>query len=246
MMKKFERKHSHKALSIIYALLLMNGFFPSNCRSTIDSVKIFPPAPTSQDSVIIRVAGWFPNTGYLLDTVTVAHLAYQFNVNVMVSLVGGIVLPVIIPYTFERNLGLLYPGEYLVSVTEWHTRRDTITIFPPIVGDTASTRFSVTVPVSIRETPTQLPARYSLVQNYPNPFNPETVFQYQLPKQAEVRLEIYNVVGELVRTLVDEKQPAGYYTVRWNGRDEQEHAIASGVYLYRLTAGEFVQVRKKL
>ena len=89
-----------------------------------------------------------------------------------------------------------------------------------------------------------LPEKYALSQNTPNPFNPETVIQYQLPKQAEVRLEIYNILGELMRTLVDEKQPAGYYTVRWNGKDKHNRPVASGVYLYSLRAGEFVQVRK--
>lgn len=98
-----------------------------------------------------------------------------------------------------------------------------------------------------------MPATFDLLQNYPNPFNrstersrrsPETVIHYQLPKQTEVRLEIYNVLGELVRTLVNAKQPAGYYTMRWNGKDEHSRPVTSGVYLYRLTAGEFSQVKK--
>ena len=88
------------------------------------------------------------------------------------------------------------------------------------------------------------PDAFCLWQNHPNPFNLETMIRYQLPKQAEVRLKIYNVLGELVMTLVDEKQPEGFYTVRWNGMDEEGRAVASGVYLYRIEAGDFLAVNK--
>jgi len=91
-----------------------------------------------------------------------------------------------------------------------------------------------------------VPGGFSLSQNYPNPFNPVTSINYQLPKQTEVRLQVYNILGELVKTLVDKKQPAGYYRMRWNGKDEYGRSVASGVYLYSLRAGEFVQVRKML
>jgi len=89
-----------------------------------------------------------------------------------------------------------------------------------------------------------LPEKYALSQNTPNPFNPETVIQYQLPRQAEVRLEIYNLLGELVKTLVDEKQSAGYYSVSWNGKDEFGRDVASGLYFCNLKTNDFVQMRK--
>ena len=92
----------------------------------------------------------------------------------------------------------------------------------------------------------RLPKAFLLSQNYPNPFNPETVIQYQLPKQAVVRLEIYNIVGELVNTLVNETRPAGYHTVRWNGRDGHGRTVASGVYLYSLKTSELIQTRKMI
>jgi len=90
------------------------------------------------------------------------------------------------------------------------------------------------------------PASYELEQNYPNPFNPTTTINYILPKNTEVSLKIYNVLGQLVRTLVDTKQMAGNYSIRWDGADEYGRSVASGVYLYSLRAGEFVQVRKML
>jgi len=88
------------------------------------------------------------------------------------------------------------------------------------------------------------PEDFALSQNYPNPFNPETTIKYAVSSLCRVRIEIYNTLGQRLRTLVDEDQPAGYYTVRWDGKDEQGRAMPSGVYVYTLQAGEFVQVRK--
>ncbi|MBI3586401.1 MAG: T9SS type A sorting domain-containing protein [Ignavibacteriales bacterium] len=85
---------------------------------------------------------------------------------------------------------------------------------------------------------------FLLQQNYPNPFNSQTGIRYELFNQTGVRLEIYNILGQLVRTLVDEKQPAGHYAVPWNGRDQYGHSLASGVYFYRLRSTEYVETKK--
>ncbi len=87
---------------------------------------------------------------------------------------------------------------------------------------------------------------FRLSQNYPNPFNPTTTIRYALPKAARVELTIYNTLGQKVRTLVQKKQPAGQYQVQWDGRDKQGRAVPSGVYLYKLKAGDFVQAKKML
>ncbi|MEE8288122.1 MAG: FlgD immunoglobulin-like domain containing protein, partial [Nitrosomonadaceae bacterium] len=82
------------------------------------------------------------------------------------------------------------------------------------------------------------------------PFNPETVIQFDIPTKAgsgvEVELKIYNILGKLVYTLVDELKRPGHYTVIWNGRYENGLRAASGVYLFQLKAGDFVKVRKML
>jgi hypothetical protein len=89
-----------------------------------------------------------------------------------------------------------------------------------------------------------LPMDYALTQNYPNPFNPHTVVPYQLPESGQVSLVVYNTLGQRLRILVNEKQEAGYYKMVWDGKDEIGRQVASGVYLVRMEAGKFRQVRK--
>jgi hypothetical protein len=91
---------------------------------------------------------------------------------------------------------------------------------------------------------TNLPKEFSLSQNYPNPFNPQTVIQYALPHDCEVHITIYNILGQKVRTLVNEHQMAGYKRVEWDSKSDQGEEVASGIYFYRIHAGKFEQVKK--
>ncbi len=91
-----------------------------------------------------------------------------------------------------------------------------------------------------------VPSKFGLDQNYPNPFNPTTMIKYQLAKPANVTLKIYNVTGQLVRTLVNDNQNAGYYTIQWNGLNNAGEQVSSGVYFFRLEAGSFVSFKKML
>jgi len=89
-----------------------------------------------------------------------------------------------------------------------------------------------------------IPENYSLSQNYPNPFNPETHIQFAIPKAEQVRITVYDLQGKLVRTMVNERKAAGTYSVVWNGRDENGVKVTSGVYFYRIDAGEFSMTKK--
>jgi hypothetical protein len=103
------------------------------------------------------------------------------------------------------------------------------------------------VPVDVDEPAATLPNAFALHQNYPNPFNPETTIRYQIPSQRQrVVLAIYDVTGKIVKTLVDVEQPAGNYTIHWDGKDIDGRPVASGTYLYKLTAGEFVQTKRMM
>ena len=91
-----------------------------------------------------------------------------------------------------------------------------------------------------------IPHTFSLAQNYPNPFNARTIINYSLPKDSEVKIEIYNVLGQRVKTVVNEYQLAGYKTVVWDGTNQKGSAVGSGIYLYRIQAGDFTSSRKML
>jgi Zn-dependent metalloprotease len=91
------------------------------------------------------------------------------------------------------------------------------------------------------ESETVPPDHFALYQNYPNPFNPSTTIEFALPKPAFVTLKVYNLLGEQVATLVSEQRSAGIHKLNWDAR-----GLASGVYLYRLEAGEFMQTKKSI
>ena len=86
-----------------------------------------------------------------------------------------------------------------------------------------------------------VPGTYTLSQNYPNPFNPSTTISYQLPAYSMVTIKVYDILGREVETLVNEEKEAGYYSIDFNGSD-----LPSGVYFYKLTAGNFISTRKML
>jgi len=90
------------------------------------------------------------------------------------------------------------------------------------------------------------PEAFALLNAYPNPFNPETTIKYHLPEAGQVRVEIRNMVGQVVRILVDQQQTAGRYALQWDARDASGQALASGIYLYRIQAGSFHNVKKML
>lgn len=89
-----------------------------------------------------------------------------------------------------------------------------------------------------------VPLKFELGQNYPNPFNPSTTIRYSIPKAAKVELKIYNILGQVVKTLIDEEQGAGIYQVVWNGTDEAGRNVSTGIYLYQIRAGDFVKKMK--
>jgi hypothetical protein len=91
-----------------------------------------------------------------------------------------------------------------------------------------------------------IPDEFRLEQNYPNPFNPETTIRYSLDQPAQVRLEIYNLLGERIATLVDEHQNSGSYVVQWQAKDDFGQKLASGVYIYRLITENHKKAKKMI
>ncbi len=89
-----------------------------------------------------------------------------------------------------------------------------------------------------------LPNDFELLQNYPNPFNPETEIAYTIPEGSDVSIDIYDLLGQKIGTLVDSYKSPGSYVVTWNGRDDVGRKVSSGIYFYKLRAGDFTQTRK--
>ncbi|MCK4404030.1 MAG: T9SS type A sorting domain-containing protein [candidate division Zixibacteria bacterium] len=107
--------------------------------------------------------------------------------------------------------------------------------------------FGLRKPADVREihgSDETRPLEFSLSENYPNPFNPVTNFEFSLSKPVHVKIEIFNIIGQKVRTLVDEEMNPGVYVVDWGGKDENERPVSSGIYFYRMQAGDFSDMKK--
>jgi hypothetical protein len=101
------------------------------------------------------------------------------------------------------------------------------------------------IPTDVNDGERQMRAeRFALYQNYPNPFNPNTAISFTLSSRSRVSLDIYNILGQNVRGLINQEMPAGDYKVVWDGKDNSGKSVSTGIYLYRLNAGEFAQTRK--
>jgi len=112
-------------------------------------------------------------------------------------------------------------------------------------ADAARTHWEELFVTSVEEPPV-LPTQFALQQNFPNPFNPTTTIRYDLPEKSDVELSVYNLLGQKIRTLVQTQQNAGFHSVEWNGRNEQGRKVASGVYIYHISAAQFVETKKMI
>jgi hypothetical protein len=99
---------------------------------------------------------------------------------------------------------------------------------------------------SVREEEGAVPKEFALFQNYPNPFNPYTQIKFSVANRTKAELSVYNILGQRVKTLLDEEMEAGNYVATWNGRDEKGYDVSSGIYFYKLNTKEFTQTKKML
>ncbi len=131
--------------------------------------------------------------------------------------------------------GLIYTIVYVATDASGNSAKDSAVVTVP--HNMSSDANALEGAQFAEETPTE----FSIGQNYPNPFNPATVFRFGLPVPAHVSLRIYNITGEEVANLVNGQMTAGYHTVEWNAG-----SLPTGIYVYRMTAGEFSETRKLL
>jgi hypothetical protein len=108
-----------------------------------------------------------------------------------------------------------------------------------VFGDTSKSYYG---PLAVTTKPA--PQGFRLSQNYPNPFNPTTQFNYEIQEPARVKITVFNLLGKEIANLVNEQRPAGIYSVQWDGNDASGRQAASGIYFYRIQAGDRTDIRK--
>lgn len=150
-------------------------------------------------------------------------------------------------------IGGLPTGAYYVVVTNgcqemWYNNKPDLehadTVFVTMPDEMSNIDFYLPTAVETEDEITRRPTEFELYQNYPNPFNPGTEIEYTLHKPAQVSLQIYNLLGQKVKTLVNEYQPFGSHHIVWDGKNEQGKKVSSGVYFYRLEVNEISETKR--
>jgi hypothetical protein len=236
-----------------------------NCRPYQGEVRISPGSVTIEISanhspVIVPQGGSFGYTGTLRNNTGMSHAV---DIWVMVRIPGsgtygplkqfdnvGIGASQVLSGRFSQSVPSSAPlGEdclYLAHCGDYPSTVIDSSCFPfeVIAGVlTAADESEWALAGSFRGDgyPENLPSGFALMSNHPNPFNVETVIEYHLPISTDVKLEVYNLLGKKVATLVNEKREAGYKSVNWDASE-----VSSGLYFYRLTAGDFTETKRMM
>jgi hypothetical protein len=154
------------------------------------------------------------------------------------------------PWSISDNqftIGYSYPNDEMTITGTFNQEGDEAsgTWSAVMHGTNCSGEWEATF-TDVEELRNQITTGFKITQNYPNPFNSATTISYDLSKSTHIELTIFNILGQKVKTLVNSRQPAGTYQIQWDGSDNSGRNVASGIYLYRLKAGEFVQIRKMI
>jgi 5'-nucleotidase / UDP-sugar diphosphatase len=177
--------------------------------------------------------------GFKIKSMTVGGQPYFSLTTYSVTMTDGLAR-----FLYLAGLSMVVPTE--TEFVEYKVVRDYVIANSPL-NYTTEGRVEDTFQTSVTTKRTeQLPSQFSLLQNYPNPFNPETTILYHLNKGVKVSLKIYNTVGQLIKTLVDETQASGIHSINWDGKNEFGGEVASGVYLYQLKSKNSSEKRKML
>ncbi|MGH8004990.1 MAG: FG-GAP-like repeat-containing protein [Limisphaerales bacterium] len=140
------------------------------------------------------------------------------------------------------------PETYDVILTDVEGRAKQNLRLEPVYRLIASDdrHFNLTVTPKTTGQTALVPTRYELYQNLPNPFNPQTLIKYDLPEAANVRLEVFNILGQKVTTLVNRYEAAGPKSALWDGTDAAGNKVSSGIYFYKLSAGDYIATKKMM
>jgi hypothetical protein len=143
-------------------------------------------------------------------------------------------------FVMEMITASFVTSSFETAVSAWRNSSMFITQY----GSSASADFLDQETDVEQDHESPLPRAFEMEQNYPNPFNPHTEIKFSLPNRADVSLKVYNLAGQEVKVLVDRSMPAGNFAADWDGTNQQNVPVASGVYFYRLEAGANSSTRK--
>jgi hypothetical protein len=232
---------------------------PTGATISASGVLTFTPPATPAGSYVITAVA---SDGLLADTAKATVTVNRKPVNVSRTPSNPTTISRNVPTTFTvtasdpdgntltftwkvNGVAEATTGNSLAKTfTDAHnTPKTVVAIFADPGGLKDSTTWSFTItPVEGNEA---IPTDYALGQNYPNPFNPSTRISFSLPRETPVTLEVYNMLGVKIRTLMaGQTKSAGFYTISWDGKDDAGNVMSSGIYLYRVSAGSFVASKK--
>lgn len=247
-------------LSVIQNIIL-TGFYPSGVR--VNKPAVVPELALSKftENEEVKVILYINNSGitmHLDSKVGIRGIQSEFgnlgdnpgNMVVDTELGGAFYLHQVdlLRVLMYDRMGEKYiePGkQYAATMPFQITRPQDITINKMILVTLDKKKATnITIEIIYGEAP--IPYDYTLFQNFPNPFNPSTTVRFQVPKEGLVTIKVYDMLGREIRTLVSEIVERGLYTFDWDGSDASGNTVASGNYIYRMTAGEFVQSKKMM
>lgn len=223
---------------------VISGNVPNPCIHLVSG--ICPPANGSL--MIILYDSTCPPPDSFLCPAIVTDFSLEVKIGVLPA--GSYSLDAVIFRRAEEEIICLFPYSYptfcKTSVwqdsTGYHIYKCCWSGRCPI--DIAHLSFAVTEASSVLWGKDELANGFQLCQNFPNPFNPITNIEFVLPKSGQVKIEIYNILGRKVRTLVDQHLKAGHKVVDWDGNDDSGEEVSSGIYFYQIKTSEFSQTRK--
>lgn len=170
-----------------------------------------------------------PTLSWLLPSESTSSLTYELRYSRNENLESGATVVKDLTQRFVE-LSNLTAGTYYWQVRS-KTANGEVSPYSPVGVFTTTSSFSVGIEDDIIG---ELPATFELGQNYPNPFNPTTTIEFRMSESANVTLNVYNVLGQVVKTLVNGTMPSGVHHVTWDARDESGSPVSSGLYLYRM------------
>lgn len=217
---------------------------------TGDAAPYPKPLPTAQASVNLVIGGSVAQVEVATSDdlgaawMTIAHEGYRLGEPYLAEAAGGMTLKYtdedgvlkVLVYSMDKGRAIAAGSHPLVVIPA--EGAGTMQLGEVELAD----YYGRAIPVRIGSSP--LPAAFALHQNHPNPFNNATTIYYELPQAGEVTIDVFNILGQRVRVLVAADQPAGVYSVSWDGTDDAGAVVASGIYIYRMSAAGVTTEKK--